>query len=73
MPAQAAVLADGVTPIVPFHRAQNGIIFTVKEQVMVDGAHAGGDAEPAVEIKQGCLVAAEIIVAAAWNSTEKSG
>jgi len=62
--AQGAVFADGMPPIVTFDGAEDGIVFTVAKEVMVDPAHAGREAQAGVQVVERALRAAEILIAA---------
>ncbi len=60
--AQRTVLADGMSPIVAFGGAKNGIVLTIAEEIIVDGTHSGGNAQSGVQVVKRGLVAAEILV-----------
>ncbi len=62
MPAQRAVLADGVTPVVALHRAEQGVVLAVTEEVMVDGAHPRGEAQPGMQVEERGLAGAKVVV-----------
>jgi len=73
MAAEGAILADGVPPIMTFHRAENRIIFSIAEEIMIDRAHARGDAQSAVQVIKRRLPVAVILVAASLKFNREQG